>query len=744
MLDSVNGVIEKVIHANGKGFIIFSVRNASGATVVTGNDAGLYEGDYVECEGTWELRNGNRQLKARKIMPQIPTTTDAILAYIASGRVPGISTKLAGRLVQAFGKDTLHVIEHEPDKLKKVPGFGKAKIAALTEGLAKELGHRGVMLFLNGFGLSQRHINKIFDTFGLAAVEKIKENPYTLFWEIKGIGFKIADKIAEQCGQAADDPYRILVGLLTAIDNAVHSRGDTCFEPQALAQQAHKLFARTTRPLDRATILMAMDLVKSSDFVRVDTIDSVEMIWPKELYYAEKKIAKDLFRLHNGTGKIASADALKKAIAVAEKALGITLSPMQHQAVTTALASPVSVITGGPGTGKTTIMRVLLLAQHELFHVASEQVVLCAPTGKASKRLQASTQMEAMTLHKVLKYSPEDNAFTYHEDNKLPCEVAVTDESSMIDTQLACSFFQAIPSGAKLVIVGDYDQLASVGAGKVLRDIIESDTIPVVRLDRVFRTGEDSQIKVNAHLINKAQMITLDNKSKQNDFWFIKSPTPEAIADEIVSLIPRLVKHYGYDPLDDIQVLTPMRMGPVGMHALNARLQRLMNPNAGTGIRCTQDDVEVQFCAGDKVIHIKNNNELKVVNGDTGKIISVDLKERKLIARFEDVQVEYAYADLDELRLCYAMTIHKSQGSEYPCVLMPMTLAHDIMLSINLVYTGMTRARQNMLMVGQLAAVERALTRRATDLRSTGLLHFLKQLWANQQAYSQPKQTITA
>lgn len=731
-MDTVNGVIEKVIHANGKGFIIFSVRHAKGSTVVTGNDAGLYEGDYVECEGTLVWHQGNQQLKAKKIIPQIPTSTEAILSYIASGRVPGISTKLAGRLVSAFGKDTLHVIEHEPEKLKKVPGFGKAKIAALTEGLAQELGQRGVMLFLNGFGLSQRHIQKIYDAMGLTAVERIKENPYSLFWEIKGIGFKIADKIAEQCQHAADDPYRILVGLLVTIDQAVHGKGDTCFTASALAQYAFKFFSRTTRPLDRDTISVAMDLLKASDFVRVESVNGIEMIWPTEFHEAEKRIAKDLLRLHNGVGYVASAGALKEAILSAQQTLGITLSEMQYQAVMMALSTNLCVITGGPGTGKTTIMRVLLVAQNYLFKINTSGVVLCAPTGKASKRLQASAEMEASTLHKVLRYSPENNAFTFNAQNKLDCETVVTDESSMIDTQLACSFLQAIPTGARTVLVGDYDQLASVGPGKVFKDIIESGTVPVVRLDRVYRTGDDSQIKLNAHRINNGEMIQVNTKSENNDFWFIKSPTPESIADEIESLIPRLVKHYGYDPIDDIQVLTPMRMGPAGMHALNARLQRLLNPNAGNGVRCTQDEVEVQFCVGDKVIHIKNNPELKVVNGDTGKVIAVDIKERKVKAQYDDIQVEYAFADLDELRLCYVMTIHKSQGSEYPCVLMPMTLAHNIMLSINLVYTGMTRARKALVMVGQMAAVERALTRRATDLRSTGLLHFLKQMWADQ------------
>lgn len=745
-MEKITGVISTVIHNNGKGFVIFRIQNSQGGAIVLGDDVGLYEGDHVTCEGRWEDRKPNpnasrfdphadkRQFRAKSIIPDIPTSIDAILAYISAGRVKGVSIKLATRLVKKFGKDTLSIIEHHPERLKEVSGFGPAKIEALVDGLKNDLGMRGLYLFLHGFGLGKRHIKLIIDSLGISAVEQIKANPYQLFFLVKGVGFKIADSIAEQVGTPGDDPYRIMVALLTGMDQGVNGSGDTCFTAQSLCTQTMKLLSKTSRPLGEETILSAIELLQESDLVKTDTIDGQLYIFPKELYFAEKQITQDLNRLHRGIGLFLDEQSILKGIEYAENELAIVLSPMQRAAVTASLRSPLSIITGGPGTGKTTIMRVLLLASEVLFRQRDEAIMLCAPTGKASKRLSQSAKKEAMTLHRALSFSQEDGCFLFHSENQLPHSLVVIDEASMVDTILAAAFFQAIRTGARVVIVGDYDQLPSVGPGKVLRDLIESGVVPTTRLDKIFRQAEKSLIKTNAHRIRTGQMIRRPEKGEESDFWFVPSSSSAEIAQKIEDMVVRLSKYYGYDAFDDIQVLTPMRKGACGVYALNRRLQKLLNKNLGTGLRCHQDGEEVEFCVGDKVIHIKNNPTLKVMNGDTGRIVLVDIKDRKVTAEYEGIRVTYDFLELEELRLAYAYTIHKSQGSEVPCVIIPLTTEHSHMLNRNLYYTGLTRGKATALLIGQLRAMEIALTREATGLRKTALKHYMQELWARQAA----------
>ncbi|MBD8614842.1 MULTISPECIES: SF1B family DNA helicase RecD2 [Pseudomonas] len=743
-MEILTGVIRNVIHNKGDGFIIFRLDNSSGGGVVLGDDVGLYEGDLVTCEGRWEDRkpspNANRfdpnfdkrQFRAKSIVPDIPTTIDAILAYIAAGRVKGVSIKLATRLVKTFGLDTLNIIENHPERLKQVPGFGPAKIEALVEGLKNDLGMRAVHLFLHSFGLGRRHIKLIVDALGISAVEQIKANPYQLYFLVKGVGFKMVDSIAEQVGVEADDPYRVMIALLTGMDQGVNGSGDTCFTERSLCMQAWKLLSKTSRPLGEDAILPAVELLKGSNLVKTDMIDGELYIFPKELFYAEKQIVKDLYRLHTGIGQFLAVDSIRQGIEYAEQNLGITLSPMQREAVTTTLSNPLSIITGGPGTGKTTIMRVLLLASEVLFRQKPDATLLCAPTGKASKRLSQSAKMTAMTLHKALVFSPDDGGFQFNEDNKLPQSLIVIDEASMVDTQLAAAFFQSVRTGARVVVVGDYDQIPSVGAGKVLRDMIESEQIPTTRLDKIFRQAEKSLIKSNAHLIRTGQMIRRPEKGEESDFWFIPSPSSTDIATKIEGLMARLSKHYGYDPFEDIQVLTPMRKGEAGVYALNRRLQKLLNPNVGTGLRCHQDGEEIEYCVGDKVMHIKNNNTLQVMNGETGRVVLVDIKDRKVTVEYEGRRVVYEFLMLEELRLAYAYTVHKSQGSEYPCIIMVVSTDHFHMLNRNLYYTGLTRGKATALMVGQIRAVEIALTKEATELRRTALNYYLREIWARQ------------
>lgn len=742
-MEILSGVISKVIHNAGKGFIIFRIENSQGGGIVLGEDVGLYEGDHVRCEGRWEDRKPNptanrfdphqdrQQFRAKVIVPDIPSSVEGILAYIAAGRVRGVSTKLAERLVKKFGKDTLHVIENEPKRLKEVQGFGPSKIEALVEGLKNDLSTRGLLLFMHSFGLSRRHVKLIVDSMGIGAVEKIKENPYQLLFVVKGIGFKVADSIAEQVGIAADDPYRILVALLTGLDQGIHGSGDTCFTAQSLCDQAHRLLAKTSRPVGEETILAAIELLQTSDLVATDTIEGVLHIFPKLLHKAERRIAHDLYRLHTGIGKFLPEGALERGIAHAEETLGITLSDMQRQAVKTSLSSPLSIITGGPGSGKTTIMKVLLLASEVLFSQPTDDVLLCAPTGKASKRLSQSSERTAMTLHRALGFNPDEGGFQFSAENPLPHSLIIIDEASMADTLLSMSFFQAVLTGARLVIVGDYDQLPSVGAGKVLRDLIESGLIPTTRLDKIFRQAEQSLIKSNAHRIRNGEMIRRPEKGEQSDFWFMPANSAAEIADKIVDMVGRVSKHFGFDPIDEVQVLTPMRKGAVGVYALNQRLQQLLNPNAGSGLRCKQDDQDVQFCVGDKVIQVKNNATLGVMNGETGRVTSVDLKERKVTARYDDRTVTYDFLELDEMRLAYAYTIHKSQGSEVKAIIMPISTDHRHMLNRNLYYTGLTRGKEAALWIGQWRAIEIAIEKEATEMRRTGLGHYLREMWAH-------------
>lgn len=743
-METLSGVISHVIYNKGDGFIIFRLENSTGGGIVLGDDVGLYEGDLVNCEGRWEDRKPNpnanrfdpnvdkRQFRAKSIVPDIPTTVEAILAYIAAGRVKGVSIKLATRLVNTFGLDTLNIIENHPDRLKKVPGFGPAKIEALVEGLKNDLGMRAVHLFLHNFGLGRRHIKLIVDALGISAVEQIKANPYQLYFLVKGVGFKMVDHIAEQVGVAEDDPYRVMIALLTGMDQGVNGSGDTCFTEQELCLQTWKILSKTSRPLGEEAIRPAVELLKDSNLVKTDMIDGQLYIFPKEMYFAEKQIVKDLYRLHTGIGHFLDEASVIQGIEYAEKNLAITLSTMQREAVTTSLSNPLSIITGGPGTGKTTIMKVLLLASEVLFRQKADATLLCAPTGKASKRLSQSSQMPAMTLHKALAFSPEDGEFHYNEENQFPQSLVIIDEASMVDTSLAAAFFQAVRTGARVVIVGDYDQIPSVGPGKVLRDLIESEQIPTTRLDKIFRQAEKSLIKSNAHMIRTGQMIKKPEKGEESDFWFIPSPTSDDIAAKVEGLMARLSKHYGYDPFEDIQVLTPMRKGSAGVYALNRRLQKLLNPNMGTGLRCHQDGEEIEYCLADKVMHIKNNNQLGVMNGETGRVVLVDTKDRKVTVEYEGRRIVYEFLMLEELRLAYAYTIHKSQGSEYPCIIMVVSTDHRHMLNRNLYYTGLTRGKATALMVGQIRAIEIALTREATESRRTALNHYLREMWARQ------------
>lgn len=726
-MEQLEGIIEQPIFRNGNGFIVFNLRVGRQVHRVAGEDVDLHESDVVECKGEWANFRGQPQFKAKSIIPQIPTSAEAITAYLASGRIKGISKVFAARLVDAFGLNVIEVVEKEPHRLKEVPGFGKSRIKILTEGLNEQIGYRSILLFLHGFGLGKHLIKKIHKIYGLSAVEKIKVNPYQLCQDVSGIGFNIADRIGLKMGIDVNHPDRLIAGSEYALLAQVNQTGSTGVPESKLVEKAVELLSRE-EPVSPEKVKEGVNQLIKRRLAQRFSVSGEEYIFPIALFTAEQGIARHLKRLLGVTCKVApDTGAMDELIDDVQKDFGIKLGDQQREAVKMALANAVSIITGGPGTGKTTIMRVYLECCRRILNMKNTEILLCAPTGKAAKRLSSTTGLEALTIHRALEYQPIDGEFFYNEENPLEASLIVVDEFSMTGADVAYWLLQAVETGARLVIVGDVDQLASVSPGKVLMDMLESGEIPFTRLTDIFRQAAESQIIVNCHKIRKGEMPDINNKSKDNDFWFLHSNNDSETAKIIISLIDRLSRHYGYDPFDDIQVLSPMRKGELGQYALNHEIQKLLNgAELGNGIRLRQDDVEVELCRGDKVMHIKNNRDLDVNNGDTGRITQVKLKERMVLVQYDHAIVEYAYADLEELRLAYVMTIHKSQGSEYPCLILPATMAHYNLLERNTWYTGFSRAQKTLAVAGDQKALRVAASRVSTDKRLTGLMEHLK------------------
>ncbi|WP_425520705.1 SF1B family DNA helicase RecD2 [Pseudomonas serbica] len=729
-MEQLTGVIDGVRLRNGNGFIIFELRLGERVVTVTGTDQELFEGDVVVCTGEWVKYDGKPQFKTKTILPQIPTSKEAIEAYILAGRIKGISTVLGKRLVEAFGVDLLYVIENEPAKLKKVKGFGPARIKDLTEGLRAQLGYRSILLFLSGFGLGTYLVKKIHDVYTFNAVNRIKENPYKLCTDIPGVGFTIADSIGRQMNIAIDDPDRILAGLVHSLEGVVRATGSTGVPEVTLVAATEKLL-KPNGAVEAGKIKTVIPRLVAEKHAMELEVEGAPFLFPVNLYWAERGIAKHVKRLLGPRITVEiDPEALDDLVNEAQSRVGKELSLNQRRAVKLALCNPLSIITGGPGTGKTTIMRVLLECCRIGLGAVDGDMLPSAPTGKASKRLEHSTGLPAFTIHRALGFSP-DGGFNFNEECQLPFSVIVVDEFSMTDTMLCYSLIQAVATGTRLVFVGDVDQLESVGAGRVLKDMIDSEVIPYQRLTDLYRTSASSMIALNATEMNNGRMPILANGDKDSDFWFLNTKSDEETADTIIGLIDRLSAKYGFDPFDDIQVLTPMRMGAVGMYELNNRLQKKLNgKNLGKGIKLKQDDINVEFCLGDKVMHVENNQALGVMNGEVGRVIAVDVPRREVTAMIEGAKIVYAFADLAQLRLNYAQTIHKSQGSEYPCVIIPCSMSHYNMLFRSIFYTGTTRAKQFMVYVGELKALKTAISRVGSERRLTGLKYWLEKMAA--------------
>ena len=618
--------------------------------------------------------------------------------------VKGVGPKFAKRIVEKFGKDTLDVIEECPDELLKVPGIGKVRVDRIKKSWQEQKEIKNIMLFLQSHEVSTSHATKIFKTYGSESIEIVKENPYRLADDIWGIGFKTADSIAQKMGFDKGKFVRLRSGIFYTL-NKLAENGHCYANRRQLIEKAKELLE-----VEEPEIEITLDeMLRTNDVIQEKNPEQEDAIYLPPYFFSETGCAKRLIQLMVGRRKIKvdPDQIMKKVVAESE----ITYDEIQLEAVRTAISSKVMVLTGGPGTGKTTTTLGIISAYQKI----GMKILLAAPTGRAAKRMSEATGMEAKTIHRLLEYKlPE--GYQKNEEKPLEGDVLILDECSMIDIMLMYNLLKAIPEHMTLILVGDIDQLPSVGAGNVLRDIIDSGEIPVVRLTRIFRQAQGSRIIMNAHRINRGEAIDMRG-GKDADFFFASKATNQEVVETIVQYCKtNLPRYYHVDPLEDIQVLTPMQRGECGAVNLNQVLQEAMNP---TAIFLRRGGT--QYRLHDKVMQIRNDYDKEVFNGDIGTIVKVNMEDRELTVNFDDREVLYDVTELDELSLAYAVTIHKSQGSEYPIVVMPFTMSHFVMLQRNLLYTGVTRAKKILVLVGEKKAVFYAIKNETTTGRNTML-----------------------
>ena len=696
-------VVERITFQNAEnGYSVMKVKVKGYDDLVTlvGNLLEVPAGAVLLCEGEWRVdKRYGQQFQCETWEEVMPATAYGIEKYLGSGLVKGIGPKFAKLIVGHFGTDTIEVIETDIERLYEVPGISKKRVEKIRESWEKQKDIKNVMLFLQGFGVSTAYAAKIYRQYGKESIDNVKENPYRLADDIWGIGFKTADGIARKMGYEMNDERRLRSGLIYTL-NQLADEGHCYAEEEQLIATAKQLLEA-----DEECIRTAMThAIETEDLM----LDGTAIYLPP-FYYAECGTANRLSTLVH-TKEAGSIFTARFDLAKLQRETGIEYDEVQVEAIRQAIASKVMVLTGGPGTGKTTTTKAIIAALQS----AGMRILLAAPTGRAAKRMSEATGMEAKTIHRLLEYNPQDG-YKRNDENPLEGDALIVDECSMIDIILMNNLTKALPTTMRLVLVGDIDQLPSVGAGNVLRDIIDSGVIPVVRLTRIFRQAQSSRIVMSAHAINRGCFPDISN-GQHTDFFFMKQEEPEKVAETIVSLVrDRLPKAYR-QPNANIQVLTPMQRGVVGAANLNVALQQALNHNTAALVRGGYT-----FKEGDRVMQLRNNYDKDVYNGDLGYVRSVDMEERTLTVDFDGQMVEYEASELDELTLAYATTIHKSQGSEYPIVVMPVLMTHYVMLQRNLIYTGITRAKKICVLVGQTKALAYAIHNMKVLKRNTRL-----------------------
>ena len=728
----IRGVVERITYQNPEnGYTVLkcAVKSYKELVTVIGSLLDVNVGSVLLIYGNWKVDSRyGRQFAAESWEETLPATVFGIEKYLGSGLIKGVGPKYAKKIVAQFGIETLEVIETDISRLQEVDGIGKKRIQMIRDSWERQKEIKNVMLFLQDHGVSTSFAAKIYRQYGNESLDKMKENPFQMADDIWGIGFKTADGIAQKLGFAKEAYVRLRSGIMYTLSNLADEGHVFAYQEQLIAKAAELLEA------EESSIVMTLDQMIADKDLICETVDyktdqaEMKAIYLPAFYYAEAGVAGKLKRL----AQAPAADRLWHALVDARQqtgneSLSIDVSKIQEKvhmeydeiqadAIRKAAVSKVMVLTGGPGTGKTTTTQGIIAAYRSF----GLKILLAAPTGRAAKRMTEATGLEAKTIHRLLECKPPEG-YQKNEDNPLDGDVLIIDECSMIDMILMNALLKAIPEGMRLILVGDIDQLPSVGAGTVLRDIIDSGVFPVVRLTRIFRQAQSSRIIMNAHAINEGKFPDISN-GKNTDFFYIEKEDPEEAVQEIVRLVKNNLPRYYKTPWNHIQVLTPMQKGIVGAANLNLALQEALNPQ-GDGLRRGG----YLFRTGDKVMQIRNNYEKEIFNGDIGTVESVDLQERTLKVNFDQHIIEYEASELDELVHAYATTIHKAQGSEYPIVVMPVLMNHYVMLQRNLIYTGITRAKNVLVIVGTRKALSYAVRNVTVTKRNTFLKERLSQ-----------------
>jgi exodeoxyribonuclease V alpha subunit len=696
--EPLSGLVERVtFHSSETGFCVLRVKVRGHRDLVTvlGSAADIHSGEYVQASGHWERhRDHGMQFRAVFLQVTAPTSLEGIERYLGSGMIKGIGPHFAKRLVKTFGDTVFDVIEKTPERLREVEGIGQVRLKRITAGWADQKAIREIMVFLQSHGIGTSRSVRIFKTYGADAIPLVKENPYRLARDIRGIGFKTADHLAQRLGIPKESILRARAGISYALMEAV-ADGHCALPEENLLTLAEELLE-----IGRGTLAEALALEAAEGGVVIDHIGDTTCVFLPHLRKAEDVVASIIRRQQVGTPPWPLIDQIK-ALPWVEAQLGVTLAPGQRDAVRLALSSKVLVITGGPGVGKTTIIRSIL----HILKAKGVTPLLAAPTGRAAKRLGESTGLEAKTIHRLLEFDPKEGGFLRGNDLPLDCDLLVLDEASMVDVPLMAAVLKALPEQAALLVVGDVDQLPSVGPGQVLADLIGCGVVPVARLTEIFRQAAASQIIVNAHRVNRGAMPEFPAPTGAlSDFIFVEAADPEDAAAKVVKVVSeRIPARFGFNAIRDVQVLCPMNRGGVGARSLNLDLQTALNPQ-----RQDQPVVErfgFTYRVGDKVMQIQNDYAKDAFNGDIGFVVAIDSDEAEVLIDFDGRQIAYEFGELDEVVLAYATTIHKSQGSEYPAVVIPVLTQHYPMLQRNLLYTGITRGARLVVLIGQKSAV---------------------------------------